>query len=481
MGLMASTKWCWVVLAGLVLAPGSGVGLAGAAKAKFERGEVESVMEFWGSEGRYEVALPVGALESGPFAVRQTAEGSSWLLHYYRARGQVGKVIPTQEPRAMTERQRAWDDWIEARYTMDEWLAGQEAWRRNQESVGRSLPGPRGPRPAEPGPVPSDLRELAGEPPVFVAAVTPRAHRVVFDDFAYTVQDNPNVRRKFAFLRFPQGVMDVGRPMRGQTLDSLRPLFTKAGVSESELRVMSAVSLLEGGFDSLNTYDTGFVSVGFIQFASLRGGAGSLGRVLLTMKQSSGEAFQRHFRAFGLDVDESGTLVAVDPSTGVEYRGLDANMAIIRDKRLAAIFVRAGRLSEEFKIAQIRTAKEMYYPADDVLTVRLGDRTLTGRVSDVFRTEAGIATLMDRKVNTGNLGQLEDLVAATMRSYGFRSLREVAQVERQLVRAMTYRKSYLSVANLSQPRDVPLVASRSDGGGGARAGARSGSGGARRR
>jgi hypothetical protein len=43
--------------------------------------------------------------------------------------------------------------------------------------------------------------------------------------------------------------------------EELNRIFAASGLTPVEARVMRAVSLLEGGFDSINTYDTGF-SVG---------------------------------------------------------------------------------------------------------------------------------------------------------------------------------------------------------------------------
>ena len=105
---------------------------------------------------------------------------------------------------------------------------------------------------------------------------------------------------------------------------------------------MRAVSILEGGFDSVNTYDTGYVSVGFIQFASLKEGGGSLGAVLKNFKAADPLAFASDFHRFGVDVDETGHLVVVDPTSGAVATGAEANARIIEDKRLIAVFGRAG-------------------------------------------------------------------------------------------------------------------------------------------
>lgn len=429
----------------------------------FTQDEIRAIQAFWGQPGRHGSGFPPSAAQSGPYAPRQTAEGSKWLLDYFKARGNGGKILPTQNPAATTERQAVWDSWIEQRYTWDEWQARIRCWDLNQRETGRALPGPTmpdGQTPAQPGSIPDDLKALAGEPPAFVAAVTPKLYTTDFGDFVHTAGDNVAVRRKYAYYRFPAGIMDAGTPMKGD-VKALEPLFAKAGVSDSQLRVMGAVSMLEGGFDSINTYDTGYVSAGFIQFASLSEGAGSLGAVLLDMKQNDPKAFQSDFRRFGLDVTPDGRLVALQLETGEERIGPAANAEIINNRRYASAFVRAGRLSQAFRMAQIRVAVDRYYPADDLVTVTVAGLPQTAKIRDFIKTEAGMATLMDRKVNTGKFGDLVPICESLAADYGLSDIKELAKLEFQIVRAMKYRKDYMDQAyTLSKPRDLGLTRSR---------------------
>ncbi|MDK3157594.1 hypothetical protein QPK87_13560 [Kamptonema cortianum] len=426
----------------------------------FSESEVRSVQTYWSHPGRYEEKAPDYARETGPYQARQTTDGSLWLWEYNRLLRGDQKLNPIASPKPETARQQVWETWIEARYARDEWLAALEAIKKNEGALNKSFPIDHLKDPGDPGDIPADLLALAGHPPKFVTVVAPRQHVVNFDDMSLSFADNTKVRRKYAYYRFESGIMDGGQPMRGKTIDELRPLFSRAGVKENELRVMAAVSLLEGGFDSINTYDTGYVSVGFIQFASLKGGAGSLGQVLLRMKRDKPREFEQNFRRFGLDVTADGQLACLDLESGELRVGPEANDVLIKDKRLTATFVRAGRLSQEFKVAQIQIAKELYYPADDPIVVKVGNKEYRGKVKDIFKTEAGIATLMDRKVNTGKFGDLVERVAEMMTTYGFQSLGEVSKAEHQLIRALTFRKNYLEAANLSKPREIALVPSR---------------------
>jgi hypothetical protein len=279
------------------------------------------------------------------------------------------------------------------------------------------------------------------------------------DGDSINLNDNPPMRHRYAYYRFSEGVMSAGARVKDLSQEEMDDLFKQAGVSASEQRVMKAVSLLEGGFDSVNTYDTGYVSVGLIQFACLSGGGGSLGAVLRRQKLAYPSAFERDFRQYGLDVTDDGLLLALDLLTGEQLEGAEAAKKIIEDKRLIAVFQKAGRLSREFRISQLQIAKEQYYPAGDTITVNSGRGVLTGRISDFISSEAGMATLMDRKVNTGKVDPLASVVAQFVNQTGVSSLAELSAYERNIVQAVKFRKDYLQDSSLSQP-PASMVSSR---------------------
>ena len=412
-----------------------------------------AVINYWAEPGRYE-AWPAGeANGTGNWVARYTSAGSVWMRELYRLRAE-GKVIPTKTPEALTEQQKAWDAWVEARAQYDKWSAEQDAAKLNGQPTSTR------PVPADPGAAPEDLLAVLPPPPPFYSAVTPFVHRIAFDDDALTYEDHVTVPHKYAYYRFEGGVRSGGIKVGDRAAPYIQRILERAGIGESERRVFAAVSLLEGGFDSVNTYDTGFVSVGFIQFASLSGGAGSLGAVLRQTKLDAPAAFQEHFRRFGIDVTDEGVLVALDPSLGIEFTGPQANQRIIHDKRLVAVFQRAGRLCEEFNVAQLSVAKQLYYPAADELSVDVDGKVMVCKVGDVFKSEAGLATLMDRKVNTGKLDPLGEFLYDLVKQTGITDLKEAAKWEWALVRAMEYRSNYLELSALSQPARLDLTLSR---------------------
>lgn len=435
----------------------------------FAPDEKLAIQQFWFAKGRY--ALEPGN-PSGPFQVRLTPEASRWLLGYNKARGiskgqalgtsvvATGQSDPTSflSPNPPANPYASWEAWVDAKVSYDRYVAAVECEQLNAKLAGRQpvLPAPV----ADPGPAPLDLIASAGEPPVFAAKVRPMRHQVSLGDYTVSYVDNVDMRPKYAYYRWQDGVMARGTSVKQIDPNELNELFSAAGINESTRKIFQAVSMLEGGFDSINTYDTGFVSVGLIQFACLEAGSGSLASVLQEEKRNFPADFNSDFRRFGVEVDERGSIVVVSPTDFREMVGPDAAKEIIYDKRLAAIFSRAGALSPSFKIAQLRVAKSRYFPADDQVTIQLGGRAVSVRVGDVVRSEAGLATLMDRKVNTGNLGNFKQVLQSVADQVGAASISDLAKNEQQIVEQVQFRKRFIGDPTLGQPGTVAALANK---------------------
>jgi len=416
----------------------------------FSPTDTEHIQRFWSEPGRFMVQAPPERTTNGPWVVRLSPEGSVWLGNYNAARG-VGKNSIARANLPSADTQRSWDAWLGQKVNYDRRQAGVAVAEANSRYLGRTVSSTI-PAASDPGPEPDGLKAFAGTPPDFAAAVVPNQYLVNFPDgTVIKIADNPPMRANFPAYRFPQGVMSAGTPVKTLPEQELDDLFTAAGVSGSSQKVMKAVSILEGGFDSVNTYDTGFVSVGLIQFACLSTGSGSLGLVLAREKQNDPEAFENDFHRYGLDVTSSAALVALDIEDGAELAGPAAARQIINDKRLVAVFQHAGQTSRAFRVAQIQIAKEQYFPGDDQVAFSMGGQTVTGKVSDFVRSEAGLAILMDRKVNTGKIDPLPSVLSQVATETGCHSPEELASHEREIVLACRYRKDYTQDPTLTQP------------------------------
>jgi hypothetical protein len=81
----------------------------------------------------------------------------------------------------------------------------------------------------------------------------------------------------------------------------------------------------------------------------------------------------------------------------------------------------------------------------------MDSKTVSAKVAEIFKTEAGMATLMDRKVNTGTLDPLAAVLTRIASDKGAKTVDELAGYEYEIVAAMKYRRNYLSDRILAQP------------------------------
>jgi hypothetical protein len=433
----------------------------------FTEAERKTLVSYWNAPSRYTVEVaPAAPGKPGPWAVRLTPEGSAWFLAYQRSITGGKKIPPSQTAKGGVSE---WESWIDAKIAWDKFQAQKLADTANGANVttvastGPTTPvRPQPTPPPYPGLAPAGLITAAGNPPAaFHAPTVPMQYTVRFDenDEPYIYRDNVRFDKdRFAYYRFAKGVVSYGKRVKDIPEAELAILFKEAGFSPSERKCFAQVSALEGGFETTQTYDTGYVSVGFIQFVTMADGGGDqdICKALALEKKENPAAFQQDFRQFGLDIQTDRTLTVVDPATGAELLGKDAVNKIIEDKRLTAIWQRAGRRSAAFRVAQIKQARASYWPASDPLTVTLADGTkLTGTVGDVVQSEAGLATLLDRKINTGNIRPFVDVVAKVMADNKLKTLAEAAKYEKLIVAELTYRRSFLEEPSLGQPPAPP--------------------------
>lgn len=422
----------------------------------FSPAERARIVAFWNAPGRYRVDLPPDPMKTGPWKVGVTPDGSKWLHAYQKAVG-AARIPPTQDASAAAEARpdtAEWEKWVAAKVAWDRWQAQRECDAANAES-GATVPEGGAAQPPNPGPIPAGLLAAVSNPPAFAYAVSPKRHTIAFEDGeAYEYVDNVLFahRPRYAYFRFPQGTVAYGTRLKDMPEEELKGLFSEAGFNPSEQRIAMAVSKLEGGFETVNTYDTGYVSIGFIQFVTLDDGKHSLIEVMAREKADRPDAFEKDFRRYGLDVSPDGVIVVVDPATGAELGGHDAVMRIVEDKRLTAVFQRAGRHSRPFRVAQIAVAKSHYWPAEDSVTVMVDGQPQTGRVADVVRSEAGLATLYDRKVNRGVIDPFPAVLQRVMDEHRLKTIAEASAYEREIVSALKYRTDFLQDPSLSQPK-----------------------------
>lgn len=416
----------------------------------FTPAECATIVQFWAQPNRCVPMPPQDANKNGLFRPHLSVAGSKWLLNYERKSQQTAP--PTQNGIGSSDLHQNWNSWIQAKFAYDYAQAAILAKQYNDlagfptniKKINLATPAP--------GPCPNGLAMLAGDPPPLADAAPIEEFKIHFNDIDLTYEDHVVVPPQYAYYRFDGGVNSEGTAVKTLSPSRIDRLFRMAGADTKVEHVFDAVSALEGGFDAVNTYDTGYVSVGFIQFATLREGGGSLGTMLLQYKNDDPVDFNLDFHQFGIDVTPQGLVDAVDPLTGVETQGPQANAEIIREPRLTAVFQRAGLKSDAFDSEQIKSAIAQFYPANDVISFSMPDGSQTSvKVGDFIHSEAGMATLTDRKVNTGELGALPQVLTDVAAEHKISNPRDLAKYELEIVQKMRYRRNYLKDTLLTQP------------------------------
>jgi hypothetical protein len=387
--------------------------------------------------------------------VRTTEAYARWKKKFSAA---LAKEKGKQKPSLSADELTAASDWVTK-------LEARERWK----TLGT------GAEPADPGAAPAAVTTLAGAAAPALVFEKIKQYDVTVpggDKYSYT----DHVRSPYTVR--DEGVGTVGK-VGGKT--KISDVFDKAGVpaSDPELvkKVFSVLSSLEGNFDAINTYDAGYISIGLIQFISGKGGTGSLISALRDMKTKAPAEFNTYFHSLGIDVDSKG-LVVVDPASGTVLHGEDAVQKVIQDKRLAAVFQKAGAQSAEFQYAQARTAYSMYYMPDKSFSLNLqvtkpGDAKPTkvgvsGSYKDVLTSEAGKVAIVDRGVQFGTAGgkgsggaagRFLDACQEVVNKHKLTAptAAELAKYEKEIVARVKNRYDVFGDASLTQPPEPPAA------------------------
>lgn len=286
--------------------------------------------------------------------------------------------------------------------------------------------------------------------------VYPRKWTFQIRGASYSFVDNVDVPLAYESFRSPRGVRHFGTPLSSMPREDFVKLVSSVTDDPSFLRVLLAVSSLEGGFDSVNSFDTGFLSVGILQFAALKTGAGSLGRLMLRFKASDPEDFHFCLGQYGLNVNDRGQIMAWDPERGSTLVGPEASLLFHREPVYAALFQSASRTSYAFRRSQLEQALHEYYPKGRYLRLKLGGVTVRPRVEEVLYSEAALACCMDHLVKTGSMSAIEGSIQSLISEGKIVALGDLAKHEREIITRSQLRRNFLQDRTLTQPQQTAL-------------------------
>jgi len=418
----------------------------------FTEQEVNNIKQRWQSEGAYSIVKTN--------EIRQTASYAKW------------NKLANEALERFTSESKVEDmkTWIRQYESHESWKLDQENPEPPDPGENPEPPDPgENPEPPDPGTTPGELssatvnRRRNGRVVEIVVGNAPMpAYRKVKDynvtlpgnEGVYTFRDNP-VRSNYKYFTTDTGIAKSGRKIKDR--QNIDDLFDAAGLTEATVKkVMKKVSAEEGGFEGVNTYDTGYISIGCFQFTSQKKGNGSLGDVLREMKRIDPKSFKRYFHDMGIDVSDH-DLIAINLSNGQVLRGEEAVATIIDDKRLTAVFYNVGLKDRSFWVSQLKTGYKQYYIAVQKFEVKEGDVTISGEYGDVLKSEAGKTAIMDFGVQRGVSSAKDKFrrkCAELIRIYNINTLEELAKYEVEIIPEVKNRIDILTDPELSQPTPV---------------------------
>lgn len=258
---------------------------------------------------------------------------------------------------------------------------------------------------------------------------------------------NPNARLalppeiKFHSKDNGQGkkVYDAGRLSAKNYIENNPGTLKDIGMTESTLKVISAVSQNEGKLEAINTYDNSFMTFGMFQWTiGAKGDKGELAALLKKIKEQDDSVFYTYFGQYGLDVHER--------KTNSTYGYLTLNGRLLnrpkRKERLrtaewGAKFWKSGHdpLVQAIEIEHAANRLKTFYWKEAF-------KANGFLLSELITSEYGVALLLDNHVNRP--GYVKKCVAEAMTKTGLSnpSSWTTAQ-EHQLIDAyLTIRETY---------------------------------------
>jgi hypothetical protein len=169
--------------------------------------------------------------------------------------------------------------------------------------------------------------------------------------------------------------------------------LARTGLPVSSARVLAAISRIEGGFDSIQTFDRAKFCWGLIQF-SLTGGLPAL---LRDIRHCHPHLYQLYFAANGIELDANGNIQV--HSRGRIWKDAGMRNRLHDDPNLWKPFLIASHDSA-IQDTQVKCAYENYFLRVQSYTIRMRDAEIPlGRV--FAEHDYGRAILFDRAIHAG--------------------------------------------------------------------------------
>ena len=176
--------------------------------------------------------------------------------------------------------------------------------------------------------------------------------------------------------------------------------LTRSGISADKQSILALISVQEGRFSTVNTWDRAVVTFGFTQWTTDADGDGTLCRLMESIRTAAPDAYRRCFQRYGLDVDARHRLTLRLPD-GRDLAGREAARHVQTSVKHVAVLSAAG-MDPAVQTAQIRFA--VAQKMDAMLAHVLSAGGASVRLADLLTSEYAVAVMTDRAVGTGEPG-----------------------------------------------------------------------------
>ncbi|WP_300455972.1 peptidoglycan-binding protein [Desulfobacula sp.] len=196
------------------------------------------------------------------------------------------------------------------------------------------------------------------------------------------------------FSKFRKGVYYYGRQITKEFITGNTAELNRAGVTNSAINVMLAVSENEGNLDGINTWDNSFMTFGIFQWTLGAGkGPGELAALLKKIKDHHPALFETYYGRHGLDITET------DATTGyMSLNGTKLSTPDLKEKLRTHEWAFYFWLSGQDKQIQTMEIGHALSRLDTFYTAK-AHRVNGYYISDLITSEYGVGLILDNHVN----------------------------------------------------------------------------------
>ncbi len=196
------------------------------------------------------------------------------------------------------------------------------------------------------------------------------------------------------FSKFRKGLYTVGNQKPCDVINDKKEEFKAAGLNDSKINVITAVSRNEGNLDAVNTWDNSFLTFGMFQWTIGAGeDPGELPALLKKIKEKYPEVFQKYYGRHGLDITEAGSVTGFLSLNGKKISKPEDKDSF-RNHDWAFYFWLSGQdfLIHSIQIEHAISRIDRFYHSNSY-------KVTDYYISDIITSEYGVALLLDNHVN----------------------------------------------------------------------------------